>query len=520
MPGKYLLAVDVGTGSGRCLVFDLDGRQIAVAQQEWLPKLDPRYPGAQDFDTDTAWLVLSKAISQSIERAGIDPREVAAVTATSLREGMVLYDAAGQVIWACPNADARAHAEVRAMVGSGLAQQIYQIGGDWPAIISPPRFWWIREHQPEVYARIAHMTMLSDWVLYQLAGKHVTEPSVGSSSGMFDLTRRSWSDRIIELADLPRGIYPQVVECGTVIGEVTPAAARATGLAPGTPVVAGGADTQLALLGAAMVRPNMYGIVGGTFWLTAMVLGQPLIDPQFRLRTLCHVVPGQWMTEGVGFFHGFTMRWFRDGFCQEEKRLAAEQGVDAYELMERLAAMAPPGSGGVYAMFSNIMDAKRWRHTPPSLVGFDVLAPERSGKKECIRAIEENAAYVARGHFEILTEMTGRAPDEVIFSGGSAKGVLWPQIVADVLGVPVRIPVVKETASLGAAISAGRGIGVYGSWDEAVERVVRWERLVEPQPEHHAQYDSHFERWKQAYGVMLSLTDDCILPALWRAPGV
>ena len=139
-------------------------------------------------------------------------------------------------------------------------------------------------------------------------------------------------------------MLPPVHDPGTVIGTVTAAAAEQTGLRPGTPVVAGGADTQLGLLGAG-ARPGEYTVVAGTFWQNTILLDRPLIDPQIRLRTLCHVLPDQWMLEGIGFYCGMSMRWFRDAFCAAEVEQARRRGVDPYVVMEEAAAQAPPGGG-------------------------------------------------------------------------------------------------------------------------------------------------------------------------------
>ena len=145
---------------------------------------------------------------------------------------------------------------------------------------------------PEIYRKIAHMNMLSDWVIYRLSGELITDPSIGSSSGVFDLRKRDWARDLIREIDLPEGIYPRVVESGTIVGKVTAAAAEQTGLAAGTPVVAGGGDTQMALVGAGAVFPGAFTVCGGTFWQTTIVTSSPLIDPLRRPRTLCHAVPG------------------------------------------------------------------------------------------------------------------------------------------------------------------------------------------------------------------------------------
>jgi autoinducer 2 (AI-2) kinase len=519
-PTKYILTVDVGTGSGRSILFDLDGNQIAVAQREWLPKSDPRYPGALDFDTNEAWEALVSTIHEVMAKSGVPASSVAAVTATSMREGMVLYDQDKNVIWACPNVDARASEEVVEMTKQGFGKPIYNYGGDWLSIISPPRLWWIRKHQPELYERIAHLNMLSDWALFKFSGQLVTDPSIGSSSGIFDLRKRAWSDDICQLANLPRGIYADVYESGSIIGEVTRQAAEETGLAEGTPVVTSGGDTQLALVGVGAVKPGMYTLCGGTFWQATLVADKPLYDPEYRLRVGCHAVPGLWMPEGIGFYLGFTMRWFRDGFCQEEKRLAEQQGTDAYVLMEKLASEIPAGSNGVQAFFSYVMDVKCWRHAAPSFAGFNIVDAQKTGKAACIRAIEENAAYVTRPHFETLAELSGNPIQELTFAGGSSKGFLWPQIISDVMGVPVHIPKVKEATSLGSAICALMALGECKDWSEAVRRVVHWDRTVEPNPANHAIYDEAYPRWFKVYQHMLPIADEGLLPSLWRAPGV
>ena len=400
-----LLAIDAGTGSCRAVLFDTEGLQVAIGQREYAHAEAPGVPGSQVFDTARNWALICECVREAI--AGVGADRVAAVSATSMREGMVLYDARGREIWACPNVDARAGDEAAELVASGAAQEIYDVAGDWVAITAPARFLWIANHETDVFASIAHVGMLGDWILTKLSGAYVTDPSLGSSSGMFDLARRDWSECVLELVGLERDVFPDVVEPGTVVGAVAADAAAATGLRAGTPVVAGGADTQLGLVGIGVLDEGRFTVVGGTFWQQAVVLGEPLIDPQARLRTLCHTAPGRWMMEGIGFYCGLTMRWFRDAFCEAEKAEAARDGRDVYALLEERAAATTPGSNGLFGIFSNLMNASRWVHASPAFVGFDVASPERSGKNECFRAIEEAAAYVSLGHLRIARRSRG-----------------------------------------------------------------------------------------------------------------
>jgi autoinducer 2 (AI-2) kinase len=165
------------------------------------------------------------------------------------------------------------------------------------------------------------------------------------------------------------------------------------------------------------------------------------------------------------------------------------------------------------------MDAKRWVQAAPSFVGFDVGDPSRTGRAASIRAIEEQAAFVSRAHLGIVEEMTGRTFDEIVFTGGGAKGRLWPRIVADTLGVAVRVPVLKESTALGGAIFAGVGSGVYRTVDEAVERIVRFEGVIEPDPANRAVYDESFGRWHELYQGVLALTERGLAQPMWWPAG-
>jgi autoinducer-2 kinase len=517
MSGRYLLAIDAGTGSCRALLFTETGQQAGTGSREWTHHEPPGAPGGQDFDVAAGWDAIAACIQDALREAGATGQDVAAVAPTSMREGVVLYDAAGREIWACPNVDSRASAEAEELIREGAAEKIFAEAGDWVSITTPARLRWLARHRPDILNTVASLGMLSDWIVYRLTGEHVTEPSCGSSSGMFTLSERTWSRAITTICGLSPAVLPPVVAPGTVVGHVTVAAAELTGLRPGTPVAAGGADTQLGLLGAGAVRGE-YNVVAGTFWQNTVLLGEPVIDPQARLRTLCHVLPDEWMLEGIGFYCGMSMRWFRDAFCDAEVELAARRGVDPYTVMEEAAERVPPGAGGVIAIMSNLMDARRWVHASPSFLQFDLASPG-GGRAACVRAIEEAAAYVARGHRDIITELTGLSFGELTFTGGAAKGRLWPRIMADVLGDAVHVPAVTESSALGAAICAGVGAGVFAHLGELQASLRQRAAVIEPDPASVAIYDERYAAWRTIYRRMLGLCADGLLNPLWEGAG-
>jgi autoinducer-2 kinase len=515
--GPYLLAIDAGTGSCRALLFTTAGQQAALSQREWVHREPRGVPGGQDFDVHANWVAIAACVRHALQLAGAGGADVAAVSTTSMREGIVLFDSGGAEVWACPNVDSRATAEAEDLISESAAQRIYAEAGDWVSITTPARLRWLARHRPDILGQTASLGMLSDWIVYRLARVHVTEPSCGSSSGTFSLADWGWSDSIARICGIPVTVLPPVVDPGAVVGSVTAEAAAQTGLRPGTPVVAGGADTQLRLLGAG-VRTGEFTVLAWTFWENTVLVDKPLIDPAIRLRTLCHVMPGEWMLEGIGFYCGMAMRWHRDAFCDSEVAAARIRGLDPYVVMEEAAALIRPGSNGVYAILSNLMNARRWTHASPSFLQFDLSNP-RSGRAACIRAIEEAAAYVVRGHLDIISGLTASRPAELTLSGGAAKGSLWPRIIADMLGMPVHVAAVTESSALGAALCAGRSAGIYASLTDLEPELRKRAATFEPGAAAVAAYNDSYARWHHIYQRMVALSDEGLLNPLWRAAG-
>ncbi len=516
---RHILALDAGTGSGRAVLFGEEGRQLAAASREWQHHPEPGVPGSMNFARDENWALLVDAIREVL--AAVPGARVAAISTTSMREGIALYDQDGEELWACANVDARAVAEVRALRARdpGLERWAYLRSGQTFALGAAPRLLWLKNHRPELYARAARMAMLSDWVATRLGAPVAVDPTNGGTTGLFNLATRTWDPELgARLGVKPELLSAPVFEGGTVYGEVGPEAARATGLAPGTPIVMGGGDAQLGTLGVGASAPGEAAILGGSFWQQEVNLDRPLADPSGRLRINFAADPGLWQAEAIVFFPGIAVRWFRDAFAPDLVKEARARGEDPYVLLEALAETVPPGAHGIIPILSDAMNYLHWRHAAPSFLNFP-LDPEKAHRGAFFRALEENAAIVTRANLEAIAELTGRFPERAVFAGGAAKGRLWPQIVADVLGIPLRIPVVKEATALGAAALAAAGVGIFPSPAEAIRAWVRFEREVEPRPENRAVYEEAYRRWREAYPVQLELADRGVTTSMWRAPG-
>jgi autoinducer-2 kinase len=239
------------------------------------------------------------------------------------------------------------------MLASGMADRLYRLGGGWISLSAPPRLDWVRHHRSALWESCARLSMIADWIVYRLSGTLVTESSAGSTSGMFDLGARAWSVSITELCRLRPALLPEVVGAGTAVGAITPEASRQTGLATTTQVVVGGLDTAVAIAGSRLdphwPARGRLAITGGSFWKHTMVAAVAAAEPAGRLRTICHVLPGQWLVEGIGFYAGFALRWLRDTAVRQPLHGHAPDEPVGYAALERLASTVPPGSGRLLA---------------------------------------------------------------------------------------------------------------------------------------------------------------------------
>ena len=519
MQKKYLMAVDAGTGSVRAVIFDTSGNQIGCVSREWTHYEDPRYPGSMDFDWVNNWNLARDCIRGVLAEAGIDSHDIAALSTTCMREGIVLYDAAGNEIWACANVDSRSTGEVSELIrmNPALEKEIYLKSGETYALGALPRLLWVKNKMPDVYEKTATVGMFNDWLIYKMTGVLAVEPSNGSTTGLFSLKTRKWAPEISRTCGLRDDIFPAVAECGSVAASVSTAGAAATGLAEGTPVVVGGGDAQLGCIGLNVVRPGQAAVLGGSFWQYICNTADSAADPNCRVRVNCHAIPGLWQYEALAFQPGLIMRWYRDAFCQAEVREAAASGVDPYERMEQYAKEIPAGCHGMMCAFSDVMNFISWKHAAPTFTNFAIDA-EKFNRYTFYRAIMENAAAVTRGHLELVKDATGNMPSEIVFAGGAAKSPLWCQILSDTLGLPVKVPVVKEATALGAAILAGYGVGLY---DEiSGDGLIKWEKTFEPNAEHNQTYGEMYGKWREIYGVQLELCNRGLTKGLWTAPGL
>ena len=518
---KYLMAIDAGTSSIRAVIFDLIGNQIAVEQREWTHLEDPRFPGSMDFDIENNFNLALTCISSAIKKAKIDGNDIAALSTTSMREGIVLYDKKNRELWACANVDARAGREVSELmaISQGLERDIYMISGQTFALGALPRILWVKNNLPEVYDEISAITMLNDWLIFRLTGELSLEPSNGSTTGMFSLKNRTWDPDIARKCGLKEDIYPRVYESGTQVGTVKKEIAYLTGLSQKCIVVTGGGDAQLGSIGVGAIQPGQACLFGGSFWQFEYNIDKPITDEDCRIRVNCHAIPGLWQYEMIAFSPGIVLRWFRDAFCPVEKMIEKQTGIDAYYLLDKEAESVPAGSNGMFCTFSDTMNYIAWKHAAPAFINFSIDVG-KFDRKVFYRSILENAALVSLSHKMILESITGNQIDGIFFASGASKSNLWCSIVSDVLGIPIKVPKTKEATALGTAILAGMGAKIYTSLPDTIKNICAVEKTYEPNMSNHQTYLELLQKWQSVYKNQLKLADDGYTNYMWKAPGL
>jgi autoinducer 2 (AI-2) kinase len=513
---KYLLAIDAGTGSCRAVLFDTLGKQISVASREWTHICEDGVVGSMSFDCEKNWGLICECLEEVAKE--IEVQDILAVSATSMREGIVLYDKEGKEVWAVANVDARADEEVKELKEKfpKIEEEFYELSGQTFALGALPRLLWVKKNRPEIYEKIDKISMISDWVLAKLSGVIASDPSNAGTTGIYSLLKRDWMPSMAKKVGIKSDIFPPSVESGTVIGTVRD---KESVLSLGTKVVMGGGDTQLGAIGLGIVEEGEVAILGGSFWQQVMNVKNPKPPKDMSIRINPHIIKDMSQAEGITFFSGLSMKWFLDVFCESEKEFAKKREVSPYVILEEMASEVPVGSFGILPIFSDVMKYGKWYHASPSFLNLG-LDCQKYNKASMFRALEENACIVSAENLENITKFTGIKVETIVFAGGASKGFLCPQILADVTGKMVKIPNVKEATALGCAIVAGVGAGVYESIEEASRELVTWDKSCLPSPENHKLYKDVRKRWKKAYKAQLKLVDAGVTESMWKAPGL
>jgi xylulokinase len=493
---RAFLGIDVSTTAAKALVLDESGRVRATASSPLT--LQTPHPLWSEQDPGAWWEATAQSVREALRTAGVSGGEVAAVGLTGQMHGLVLLDGAGQVLrpailWNDQRTGAQCD-EIRARLG-GREALVRLTGNDALTGFTAPKILWVRQHEPDVYARTRHVLLPKDYVRLRLTGEYAMDKADGSGTLLFDVARRRWSAEVLAALEIPADWMPPTFEGPQPTGAVTAEAARLTGLAEGTPVVAGGGDQAAGAVGVGAVRSGIVALSLGTSGVVFASTDQALVEPQGRLHAFCHAVPGKWHLMGVTLSAAGSLEWYRNTLAP---------GVPFEALVEE-AAQAPAGCEG--AIFLPYLSGERTPYPDPLARGAFVGLTLRHRRGHLTRAVLEGVAFSLKDCFGLLGEAGLGAVTEVRITGGGARSALWRKIVASVLDVELATVASDEGAAAGAAILAAVAAGAADSVEAAASAFIALKERESPDPAWTRAYAESYPRYRELYPALKPTVD-------------
>ena len=493
---RYLVGIDIGTSGTKTILIDEAGTVLARAVKEY-PLYTPQ-PQWSEQDPDDWWDASASTVKEVLEKSRVDVRQIAGVGLSGQMHGSVFLDEAGKpirraLLWN----DQRTSAQCAWITQTVGAQRVMELISN-PVLtgFTAGKIIWLRDNEPESYARVCKVLLPKDYVRFCLTGEYATEVSDASGTALFDVKNRRWSAEMLQAISIPEAWMPTCYESPEISGRISEHAAAITGLLPGTPVVGGGGDQAAGVVGNGLVTPGVVSNSIGTSGVVFAYSANPVVDPLMRVHTFCHAVPGAWHLMGVMLSAGGSLQWYRDTFCQPEKAIAPFLQRDPYDLICAEAANAPVGCEGTILL--PYLTGERTPYPDPDARGVLFGITRRTDRSHAARAVLEGVAYGLRDSFEIFHEM-GVPVGQVRASGGGARSKVWRQILADVIGTNHCVINVDEGPALGVALLAGVGAGIYTSVEDACSQTIRVVEETDTCTVNHAAYSRYYEVYRSLY---------------------
>lgn len=487
----YWLGIDIGTGGSRALLVDAQGKVVAgfTAPHEEMAMERPLWA---EQKPENWWDAAQKAIQGVLKQAGAKGEQVKAIGLSGQMHGLVLLDADNNVvrpslIWC----DQRSQPQVDAINQTvGKANVVAHTANPMLTGFTLPKLLWVKDNEPANFERAKKFLLPKDYVRFMLTGVHATEVSDASGTGLLDVVTRRWSKPMIERLKLDASLLPELKESADVTGTVTKAAAKATGLKEGTPVVGGAGDQAASGVGNGIVKPGVASCTIGTSGVVFSYLDRPQYDPDGRVHTFCHAVRGKWHVMGVTQGAGLSLQWFRNNYAP---------GVE-YDALMADAQTAPPLSHGLYWL--PYLMGERTPHLDAIARGGWIGLTAKHARPELVRSIVEGVSYSLRDCLGVIENM-GVEVTTVRASGGGAKSPFWRQMLADIFHRSISTLENSEGSAYGAALLALAGAGgEYQSVEEVCGVAVKESETLIPRVHEAAAYQRGYEVFTVLYPTL------------------
>ncbi len=484
------LGIDVSTTGSKALLIDEKGNVLATAVNEH--SISTPRPLWSEQNPQEWWDASVKSIRQAIQQAGINGEDIKGVGLTGQMHGLVMMDAAGKVLrpailWN-DQRTAEECDEITRLLGFDRLLEL--CGNKALTGFTAPKILWVRKHEPEIYAKTAHILLPKDYVRYHLTGDYAVDMADGSGMILFDLKKRNWSKEILDKLGIPESWLPKTYEGSEVTGLISQAAAELTGLKAGTPVVGGGGDQAAQAVGVGAVTPGIVALTLGTSGVVFATTPSPLIEPQGRLHAFCHSVPGTWHFMGVMLSAAGSLRWYRDTLAP---------GM-SYDDLLAPAAQVPAGSEGL--LFLPYLTGERTPHPDPLARGAFVGLTVRHTKAHMTRSVIEGVSFGLRDSMELIKSAGLGKIQQVRVSGGGARSPLWRQMLSDVMNSELVTVNTTEGAAFGAALLAGVGVGTWKTVEEGCAATIKTLEKTTANPGAVKVYEDYYQQYTALYPAL------------------
>ena len=485
----YLMGLDISTTGAKALIIDETGGVIAVANTPQ-PISQPQ-PLWSEQNPDDWWDGIVKSIRAALAESGLRGDDISAIGLTGQMHGLVLLDERGgvlrpSILWN----DQRTGAQCDYMTEVIGAHRLLELTGN-PALtgFTAPKILWVRDNEPDIYAKAAQVLLPKDYIRYKLTDAYATDLAGAAGTSLLNVAERAWSKDVLDALDIPAAWMPPVHEGTQVTSRISATAAAATGLGAGTPVVGGGGDQAAGAIGMGCVTPDKVGVTVGTSGVVFAPLGSYAYEPEGRLHAFCHAVPETWHFMGVMLSAAGSLQWYKDTF-------AADMDYDSL-LAE--AATVPAGGEGLF--FLPYLTGERTPHPDPLARGAFIGITSRHSRGHITRAVLEGVAFGLKDSFTLIDNVGLPEQFEVRISGGGAKSPVWQQIIADVLGAPLVNINTTEGGAFGAAVLASVAAGVFDDVASACATMIQTGDLV-PVGENAPIYAERYEIYQSLYPIL------------------
>lgn len=496
---EYLLGIDLGTSGTKTVLFDTAGTPLISHTVEY-PLHQPKNGWAEQ-DPEDWWRAVRETVQAVVAGSGIAAAQIRGVGLSGQMHGLVMLDGEGTVLrrailW-CDGRTQSQCDEVTARLGK---EKLLSITAN-PALpgFTAGKILWVRENEPEHYEKCRHILLPKDYIRYRLTGEFATEVSDASGMNLLDVPNRRWSGEVLSALNIDSALLGTLHESVEITGTVTPAAAAATGLAAGTPVVGGAGDNAAAAVGTGVVEAGKAFTTIGTSGVIFAHADRVTIDPQGRVHTFCSAVPGAWTVMSCTLAAGLSLQWMRNTFCAAERETATLMGVDPYEMMIAEADKSPIGANRLLYLPYLMGERSPLLDSDARGTFFGLSAIHT--KRDMIRSVLEGVVYSQRQCLDVFREM-GVSVEEMMATGGGGSSPFWRQMLADAYGCPVKTVASKEGPALGAAILAGVGTGLWSSVAEACGGVIRVNPAQDPIPDNQAKYEPYYQLYRTLYPAL------------------